>query len=190
MANAKSETLATRIGRVQSKVRNVSKNAEGYGYKYTDINAIVKALDKPLTEEGLSIIHTVVGDKVFKTDERGEPFLIGKLYDVVTKISDGCEFIEISCPVDGWKDSLQGKNNPMQTMGAAITYARRYNLINLFNLGTADDDANSVTAERPKNIVPTTKDVSPKVEAKKSGTSFRKNTTKTVNKATNNSSAI
>lgn len=110
---------------------NVTKNREGYGYKYTDIAQIHEWLEA----NGLSYFQYV---------ERLE----GDDYIYTVPIKDGKELpARRGCRiVDA---TLKGITNPAQEQGSAITYARRYSLLMAFGLATEDDDAQCLS--RPKN---------------------------------------
>lgn len=114
----------------------LSKNRQGYGYKYTDLSQIHEYLEsvglryyqyiEPL--EGQDYVYTVP----LVVNEDGS----------ITELAPrrGCRIVQAT---------LSGKSNPAQENGSAITYARRYSLLMAFGLATEDDDAQSLT--QPKN---------------------------------------
>lgn len=109
------------------------KNANGYGYKYTDIAQIHKWLE----ENNLRYMQKI---------ER----------------IDGDDYIYTRICIDGeWQDewiqgsrvvqaTLQGIKNPAQEQGSALTYARRYSLLMCFGLATTDDDGAALTEDEQK----------------------------------------
>lgn len=115
----------------------VSKNKQGYGYKYTDLAEIHDYLES-------------IGMKYYQYIEPvGENDYI---YTVPIKINEdgseteyparrGCKVIQAT---------LSGKSNPAQENGSAITYARRYSLLMAFGLATDDDDAQCMTKYEEK----------------------------------------
>lgn len=113
---------------MQSRLK---KNAEGYGYQYTDlaqINALLEA-------NGLTYYQFLVTED-------------GADYVFTVRINeDGSE----EKPIRGARvvlGALSGnKSNPAQDYGSALTYARRYSLLMAYGLATTDDDAASLTVE-------------------------------------------
>jgi hypothetical protein len=111
----------------ENKTR-ITKNAQGYGYKYTDLAQIHEYLE----ENGMSYYQYV------ETDSKGDDYII------TVPIING----EEQKPRRGVKivDAvLQGIKNPAQEQGSATTYARRYSLLMAFGLATEDDDAQCLT---------------------------------------------
>lgn len=108
---------------------NVKKNARGYNYKYTDLAQIHEYLE----EQGFEYYQEI---------ER----LDGDDYVITVKISeDGKEQRVRGCRVV--QGRLDGKTNPAQEQGSALTYARRYSLLMAYGLATTDDDAQLLTTE-------------------------------------------
>ena len=105
----------------------VSKNKQGYGYKYTDLAQIHEYLENNKM-------------KYYQYIER----IDGEDYVMTVKIIDEKE----QQPLRGCRvvnATLSGKSNPAQEQGSALTYARRYSLLMAFGLATDDDDAESLT---------------------------------------------
>lgn len=102
---------------------NIKKNARGYNYKYADLAQIHEYLE----EQGKSYYQYV---------ERIE----GDDYIMTVKVEDGKELPPMrGCRVV--QARLDGKTNPAQEQGSALTYARRYSLLMAYGLATTDDDA-------------------------------------------------
>ena len=121
------------------KKTTLTKNKEGYGYKYTELAEIHKYLE----ENGMKYYQTV------ETNEHN-----GKDYIMTYRFIDGewedkpkrgCQVVDAT---------LSGIKNPAQEQGSALTYARRYSLLMAFGLATEDDDAQSLS--RPKREKPMT----------------------------------
>lgn len=105
----------------------VSKNKQGYGYKYTDLAQIHEYLESN-------------NMRYYQYIER----IDGEDYVMTVKIVDEKE----QQPLRGCRvvnATLSGKSNPAQEQGSALTYARRYSLLMAFGLATDDDDAESLT---------------------------------------------
>lgn len=113
--------------------KTLKKNRKGYNYKYVDLAGIHEMLadakisywQETVTENGKDYIYTHVVD-----DETGEELRKGR----------GSEIVEVQ--------EINGKVNPAQAMGAAITYAHRYSLILILGLATEDDDAEALTSSK------------------------------------------
>ncbi|MCB0423075.1 MAG: ERF family protein [Mangrovimonas sp.] len=134
---SKNNGLYKKIINIQAKVLGIKKNQTGNTgkreYKYEDLNSIITMLHPYLSEAGLGIIHTVI------TDERGQ-------YICQTIVFDQQDQVGVFCPIPDVSKALSS-SNLMQGMGSAITYARRYNIKNIFNLFSTDDEAAILTTE-------------------------------------------
>jgi len=137
----KSETiseLAKALSNFQGKMTAVKKDATNpfYKSKYATLDTIWETIRKPLSESGLSIAQTmnVFGDK---------SLLETTLYHNSGEWISGTQLVN---PI---------KDDP-QSLGSAISYARRYSLSALLGIvADEDDDANVATKLEP--VKPTTK---------------------------------
>jgi len=112
----------------------LNKNADGYGYKYTDLSQIHQYL------EANNIRYYQYIDRIDNDD-----------YVMTVKIIDGKEQPAIrGCRVVN--ATLSGIKNPAQEQGSALTYARRYSLLMAFGLATDDDDAESLTTRKEPTL--------------------------------------
>jgi hypothetical protein len=118
---------------------NLTKNREGYGYKYTDLAQIHNYLEENILR------YTQFIQKI-----DGEDYVFTQKYILS---EDGKKFIKDGEPLQGCRvvnAVLNGKSNPAQEQGSALTYARRYSLLMAYGLATEDDDAESLTQKHEK----------------------------------------
>lgn len=106
----------------------VTKNKQGYGYKYTDLAQIHEYLETN-NMRYIQFINRIDGDDYIFTRR----YIDGKWEEEPIQ---GCRVVNAV---------LSGKSNPAQEQGSALTYARRYSLLMAFGLATEDDDAESLT---------------------------------------------
>ena len=123
---------------VQGKLENVGKNREvnnrgGYGYSYTDLGELLDRVRPALREHHFAV--------VWELSEMHGRFVIVCM--VVWK--DGTCVAQSACPILGIHEQGGGRLNPMQEVGSAITYARRYTLLNCLCVACEDDDAQSLS---------------------------------------------
>ena len=120
---------------------NISKNARGYGYKYTDLAEINNYLES-------------IGYAYYQYIECIE----GNDYIYTVPIKDGKELApRRGCRIIKAVLTGAGKDNPVQEYGSALTYARRYSLLMAFGLATTDDDGacfSSTKQSKPASKAP------------------------------------
>lgn len=113
----------------------LSKSKQGYGYMYVELSQIHEYLE----EQGITYsqyVEVIDGNDYVMT---------------VLKYPDG----KTSEPLRGCRIMLQGlqdTKNPAQAYGAGITYARRYSLLMVLGLCTADDDAAACEKKSKKAV--------------------------------------
>jgi|SRR6185437_1715511 len=114
---------------VQKSVCKVKRTQENdhLKSKYADLEDVLELLNPYFTEHGVLV-------EQYPTFQDG----LGWVY--CTKLTAGDEHKEYFHPLLG----LETKT-PMQSLGSAETYARRYSLKGIFKLVDSDDDANAVT---------------------------------------------
>ena len=108
----------------------VSKNKEGYGYKYTDLAQIHEYLES-INTRYYQLVDRIDGDDYIMT----VPIIDGKELPA----RRGVKIVDAV---------LNGIKNPAQEQGSATTYARRYSLLMAFGLATDDDDAASLSVQK------------------------------------------
>ena len=106
----------------------ISKNKEGYGYKYTELAEINKYCE----ENGITYYQETETNEINQEDyiityvtQNGE-----------TTKHRGCKIVQAI---------LSGIKNPVQEYGSSLTYCRRYSLLMALGLATDDDDAQSLS---------------------------------------------
>lgn len=109
----------------------VSKNKDGYGYKYTDLAQIHEYLEK----------NNMKYYQYIKRIEQDDYIMTRRCIENVWEQEpiQGCRVVDAV---------LNGIKNPAQEQGSAITYARRYSLLMAFGLATEDDDAQCLTQKK------------------------------------------
>jgi hypothetical protein len=128
----KSETigeLAKALATAQGKIKGAAKDSENpfFKSKYADLAAVWDACRGPLSENGLAVIQTTL-----PTEEDGT-------IPVETMLAHSSgEWISGTLKV------LPKQSDP-QSMGSAITYARRYALAAAVGVAPEDDDGNAAS---------------------------------------------
>ena len=120
------DKLATALCKFQGEICGVKKNAKGYGYDYTNLEAILKAIQEPLNNNGLSVVQFPIN-----SEEGG----LG-VFTQLQHTSGQYIASEFTSRITDKPDV--GKN--CQAHGSLITYYRRYALQSVLNLASADDD--------------------------------------------------
>ena len=106
----------------------ISKNKDGYGYRYTDLAEINKYCEA----NGITYYQEIETNDKNLND-----------YIITTIVKDGKEKKYRGCKI---VDAvLNGIKNPVQEYGSSITYCRRYSLLMALGLATDDDDAQCIT---------------------------------------------
>lgn len=115
--------LSVALKSAQNEFKVIVKDKDGYGYKYADLETIIQETKEKLTEYGLSFSQVAGCDQsgdyieTILMHDSGQ-WLSGKLYLKTANL----------------------KNlSPMQSLGVAITYARRYSLQAILGVSTEED---------------------------------------------------
>lgn len=113
---------------LQSEINNPAKSKQGHGYKYADLAQIITLSRDPLSANGLAVTQ-------FCASIDGASFLVTQM------IHSSGQWIRGFYPLE---KAGMAKVNDAQQMGAAMTYARRYNLAAILGVAQEDDDAANV----------------------------------------------
>ena len=130
------DKLAAALCKFQGEINCVKKNAKGYGYDYTNLDAILSAIQEPLNKNGLSVSQYPVNDEN------------GGLGVLTMVLHTSGQYIQswFSSRISDKPDI--GKN--CQAHGSLITYYRRYALQSALNLASTDDDGAQAKEEFTK----------------------------------------
>ena len=124
-------SLLTKLNDFRNKVDTVKKDAKNpfYKSKYATLEAVMGTIEPVLNELKINYLQ-LIENMSLKTI----------IYDVENE-NDKIESIT----------PLIIGDNDMQKLGSAITYARRYSLVSIFNLEQEDDDGNSTLSNKVLN---------------------------------------
>ena len=127
------QDIATALVAAQSEMGNALKGSANpfFKSKYADLNAVREAVIPSLTKHGISVIQpTITRD--------------GRNYVKTVLLHTSGQYISGETEI-----LYKEKDNP-QAQGSGITYARRYGLQSICNIGAEDDDGNQA-AQQPQN---------------------------------------
>jgi len=143
--------LFTALSKFQGELGNASKSKQGHGYKYADLAECINMAKEPLANNGLAVTQLL-------TQLNGNRALLTMLTH-----SSGQY---ISSAVELEAASLQGGagKNPVQVLGSAITYHRRYAYAAIIGLAQEDDNAEGITRSVSKPIEAITLDQKVEIE--------------------------
>lgn len=147
------DKLASALSKAQNLIENVGKDKQGYGYKYADLASCLEAAKIPLSSNGLAVsqLITAIEDKQTL---------------VTLLIHESGQWLKSSFHIESVVISnKEGKtsNNPLQQLGAGITYARRYAYAAIIGIAQEDIDlgkTNSAKTEAKEKVAILTDKVS------------------------------
>lgn len=120
----------------KQEISTITKDATSPLNKYASLYNIMQALQPVLDKHNLVVYHE------FKKTEEGILTVVTNLVHVGEK---EMHTLRVEFPVKEVQDS--------QTMGKAMTYARRYNITALFNLTFVDDKDDNDYGDTPSKKV-------------------------------------
>jgi hypothetical protein len=138
-------------------IKKLSKVDMGYNkpkYNYAEFGEIVTTIQEPLKRHGLSYHFEIGNEPIVIKGEKGEDIIVEYISVTCTVAHKGG--YEKTTTMSVQKDAGAGKSN-VQAVGSTITYLKRYTLLALLGIGTADPDDDAVST-----IPPTTKNVDKK----------------------------
>lgn len=124
--------IAAALLKAQSEMSNAKKDAVNPFFKktYADLNAIREAVLPVLNKNGISAIQPTC-------------IIEGADYVETVLLHESGEFISSLTRI------VVDKVNDAQRHGSGLSYARRYALQSIVNIGAEDDDANKAVAPLP-----------------------------------------
>lgn len=118
--------LAAALAKAQGEMENAEKDVKGNYGKYATLASTWNAIRGPLSKNGIAIYQ--------------RPLTInGKLTMCTMLLHSSGEFLDDG-ELEMIFDRTGGRITPMQAMGSAVTYARRYTLQSASGIAPADDD--------------------------------------------------
>ena len=124
------KNLYKSLAQFQKEVKNIPKNSKGYGYDYAKLEDIIRIVTPTLNKNGLVLIQSIDTD------------IESRLPSVKTTLAH----IESSESIVSWTPVSEvklGSMNHYQSVGAGITYFRRYSLQGMLGIFPDEDiDAN------------------------------------------------
>lgn len=129
----KIDLLAKALSIVQSQIEGAKLDSKNPFFKssYADLTSVWEACRGPLTENGLSVAQTV-------------ETLADRICVVTTLMHSSGQWIKGSLP-------LLLMKTDMQSLGSAITYARRYSLAAMVGVCPEDDDGEASVGRENKS---------------------------------------
>lgn len=129
--------LAAALSKAQAEIKGATKDSKNTFFKssYADLASVWEACRIPLTKNGLAVIQTT--DVI--ADTGGDTTLL-----VTTLVHSSGQYIQGRYPIH------PVKNDP-QSLGSAITYARRYALQAIVGIAPDDDDGEAAMGREKAN---------------------------------------
>lgn len=131
------KNIAKALLQAQSEMGNAKKDSTNpfFKSKYADLNSIREACIPILNDKNIVVLQPMI-------------VIDGKNYIKTLLLHDSGESLE------GLTEIIYSKQNDAQSQGSGVTYARRYGLQSLVNIGADDDDGASASAPVKKAATP------------------------------------
>jgi hypothetical protein len=128
LINQNMKQIAKALLNAQMEMGNAIKDSKNPYFKssYADLNSIREACMPSLNRNGIVVLQPIV-------------HIDGKNFVKTMLLHESGETIE------SFTEIVYSKQNDAQAQGSGITYARRYGLQSLVNVGAADDDGNAAS---------------------------------------------
>jgi len=120
---------------VEKTKKVMNKDGRAVRYQYAPLDAIAEAIRKPLGDSGLS----------YRWETTNEPTQI-TVKAIITHRLGHSESSTFQVPIDS-----EGYMTAPQKVAAALTFAKRYSLINALGISTGDEDTDATTVSEEPN---------------------------------------
>lgn len=134
--SAEVDKIFAAVVALQSEINNPKKSKQGHGYKYAELAQIIELSREPLATNSLAVTQ-------YCTAIEGQSYLVTQM------IHSSGQWLRGYYPLE--KAGMRAVNDAQQ-MGAAMTYARRYNLAAMLGVAQEDDDAASLGSQRQQTL--------------------------------------
>lgn len=133
------KTIAASLLAAQMEMGNAKKESENpyFKSKYADLNAIREVAIPTLNKHGIVVLQPTI-------------HMDGKNFVKTLLLHESGESLE------SFTEIIFSKSNDAQAQGSGITYARRYGLQSLLNIGAEDDDGNGASSPQGNTTQPPT----------------------------------
>lgn len=121
---------------IEKTKKVMNKDGKTVRYMFAPIDSIVKQIQKPLMDNGLSYTWTVVNDA---------EFVIAKA--TITHILGHSESSEFKIPID-----KEGFMTAPQKYASALTFAKRYALCNALGISTGEEDTDATDVGKESGV--------------------------------------
>jgi hypothetical protein len=130
------QKIAVALIKAQMEMGNAIKDSSNpfFKSKYADLNAVREACMPALNKHGIVVLQPIV-------------HIEGKNFVKTLLLHESGESIESLTEI------IYSKQNDAQAQGSGITYARRYGMQSLVNVGADDDDGNKASQPQPMKKV-------------------------------------
>jgi hypothetical protein len=130
------QKIAAALIKAQMEMGNAIKDSSNpfFKSKYADLNAVREACMPALNKHGIVVLQPIV-------------HIEGKSFVKTLLLHESGESIESLTEI------IYSKQNDAQAQGSGITYARRYGMQSLVNVGADDDDGNKASQPQPMKKV-------------------------------------
>lgn len=152
--------LVQKLAKIRAMADAVSKDKQGYGYKYADLPPILAMVTAGMNKYGVSLIPlltpgaTTVEQVVTvntKVDKATKQTFDQKSTEVLVRSEMVFRWIDDDNPSDSidvpWV-IIGSQSDPSQAFGSGLTYCTRYFLTTYFNIAIVDSDVDGYRSQQ------------------------------------------